>query len=129
MRSDRALAVMLVALAMATLVHHAHNASYLDHYPEMPAWLSPTLVWLFWIGSTAVGVLGYLMLRRGYRLAGSALLIAYGCYGLDSLAHYAVAPLSAHTATMNLTIWLEAAAGVGLLVACAISLRRKASSQ
>jgi len=44
---------------------------------------------------------GYWLLTRGYRLAGVALLIIYGCYGLDGLVHYALAPASAHSAAMK----------------------------
>ena len=129
MRSDRILLVLLVVNAAATLAHHAHNAELLEQYPNMPAWLSRLGVYAAWLGALLIGLAGYVLVQRGRRFAGLALLIAYGCYGLDGLGHYAVAPMSMHTATMNLTIWLEAAAGAGLLAACAISLRRNASPQ
>jgi len=72
-----------------------------------------------WLGMTVIGVGGYILLRRGYRLAGAGLMIAYGCYGLDALAHYALAPISAHSLPMNLTIWLEAATALALLAVVA----------
>jgi hypothetical protein len=41
----------------------------------------------------------------------------YGVLGLDGLGHYGLAPPSAHTSTMNLTIGLEVAAALALLAA------------
>lgn len=115
MRRDRLL-MFLLAYAGASLSHHVHNAEFLDQYPNMPAWLSPMGVYAAWSAATAIGIAGYALLRHGYRIAGFVLLIVYGCYGLDSLAHYALAPASAHSAAMNLTIWLEAAAAAALLI-------------
>jgi hypothetical protein len=68
---------------------------------------------------------GYVLLRRGYQLAGLAALIVYGALGLDGLGHYTLAPWSAHTMAMNLTIWLEAGSALLLLAAVAgLMLRR-----
>ena len=114
MRPD-GLLLALLACALATLVHHATTREFLDQYPNMPAWLSPAGVYAAWIAATAIGAGGYWLLTHGYRLAGVALLILYGCYGLDGLVHYALAPASAHSAAMNLSIWLEAAAALVLL--------------
>ena len=118
-KSNPALVIVLIAYAAASLFHHAHNAEFLDQYPNMPAWLSRMWVYAAWLGMTVIGVGGYILLRRGYRLAGAGLMIAYGCYGLDALAHYALAPISAHSAAMNLTIWLEAATELALLAVVA----------
>ena len=114
MKTD-ALLLALLACVAATLLHHVHNAEFLDQYPNMPAWLSPMGVYVAWSAATAIGIAGYALLRRGYRFAGLALLIAYGCYGLDGLVHYALAPAAAHTLAMNLSIWLEAATAAALL--------------
>lgn len=116
MATDRTLLGAVLACAAATLVHHAHNAEFLSEYPNMPASLTPAGVYLAWLGATAVGVAGYLSVRLGYRVAGLVLLVIYGAYGLDGLVHYLLAPVSAHTPLMNLSIWLEAAAGTALLI-------------
>jgi hypothetical protein len=99
----------LALYAAASLVHHVHNAEFLDHYPNMPAWLTPAAVYGFWTAATAIGVLGYVR-RRPF------LLVAYACYGLGALAHYAAAPLSAHTPMMHFTIGLEATTAAVLLI-------------
>jgi hypothetical protein len=105
----------LVAVALATLVHHVHNAQFLDEYPNLPTGLSPALVYVAWLAATAVGVCGYVLVRRGWRLAGCIVLLAYAAYGLDGLLHYTLAPFFAHTLAMNATILLEAAAAALLL--------------
>ena len=115
MRMDARLLALLACVA-ATLLHHVHNAEFLDQYPGMPAWLSPMGVYAAWSAATATGIAGYALLRGGYRIVGLVLLIGYGCYGLDGLAHYALAPASAHSLAMNLTIWLEAVTAAALLI-------------
>ncbi len=111
------LPVLALSYAAASLFHFAHNAEYLGDYPNMPVWLSPVLVYGTWFGITVVGLAGYFLICRGYQLAGLAALGVYGALGLDGLGHYTLAPLSAHTFAMNLSIWLEAATGVLLLTA------------
>ena len=110
--------IALLACVAATLFHHIHNAEFLDQYPNLPGGISRLGVYLAWLATTAIGLIGYWWRRRG-------LLIAYGCYGLGGLAHYAIAPVSAHTPVMNVSIWLEAAAGAALLSVVALSSDRR----
>ena len=110
---------LMVAYAVASLVHFAHNAEFLADYPNMPAWLSSAKVYLAWLGVTAVGVFGYLLVRRGFWRAGLFVIGVYAALGFDGLAHYGFAPMAAHTATMNFTIWLEVAMAALLLIATA----------
>ena len=118
------LLILLAAYTAASLFHYSHNAEFLDEYPNMPAWLSRTKVYGAWLGVTAVGLVGYLLVRWRYLLPGLVVLAVYGLLGLDGLGHYAVAPVSAHTLTMNLSIWLEAITAVLLLVAVATFMLR-----
>ena len=104
------LSLALIGCAAATLFHHVHNAEFLHEYPNLPAWLSRATVYSAWLIATAIGVIGCWLRHR-------ALLVLYACYALDGLAHYVLAPMSAHTTMMNVTIWLEAAAGAALLIA------------
>jgi hypothetical protein len=110
------LLIILLAYCAASLFHFAHNAVYIDDYPNLPAWITATGTYVAWCGITAIGVAGYLLLRRGYRLVGLAVIAVYGTFGLDGLAHYSLAPISAHTFTMNLSIWLEAITAVIVLI-------------
>ena len=66
---------------------------------------------------TALGVLGYALLRAGRVVVGLLLLAAYAALGLDDLLHYGRAPVVAHTLAMNGTIWFEVLAAAALLIA------------
>lgn len=114
--AHRNLLVSLLVYGAASLVHFIHNAEFIAHYPGLPRSWMPEGVYLAWLGMTAVGVCGWRMLSRGYPVAGSLVLAAYALLGLDSLGHYFVAPFSAHTPAMNVTILVEVAAGALVLV-------------
>ena len=82
-------------------------------------WLSSSRVYAAWCGVTAVGVVGYWLRRAGYRLTGLVTIAVYAALGFGGLDHYTLAPVSAHSLTMNLTIGFEAlAAAVLLIVVC-----------
>ena len=121
---SRALLVSLIAQGAASLLHFAHNAEFLADYPNIPPSLSRASVYAAWLAVTALGVLGYLLFRRGFRLAGPGVIAVYALLGFGGLTHYGLAPLSEHTAAMNLTIWLEAATAALLLVAALRGLGR-----
>jgi hypothetical protein len=110
------LLVLLLIYAAASLVHFIHNAEFLADYPNLPASWTRAGVYFVWIGMTVVGVGGWLLVSRGYRLTGLLLLAVYAVAGLDSLGHYVVAPLSDHTMMMNVTILLEVTAAALVLI-------------
>ena len=114
----------LIAYTAASLFHYSHNATFLSDYPNLPAWLTSAEVYAAWIGVTAVGVVGYALVARGFESAGLVVLTMYGLMGLDGLTHYTVAPMAAHTLAMNVSIWLEAATALAVLGAV---LRRSLS--
>lgn len=114
--SDRPLLALLLAFTVASLIHFAHNATYLDEYPNMPKWLTAAGVWWAWVLQVCVGVIGYAVLRVRSQLAGLAILAIYAAFGFGGLDHYVVAPVSAHSIAMNATIALEALAGLALLI-------------
>jgi hypothetical protein len=116
---------LMLVYGAASLLHHFHNAFYLHDYPNLPAWLTSGGVWAAWTIVAGTGVAGYWVYSRASRVAGLVLIAVYAAFGLAGLDHYTVAPVSAHTVAMNLTILLEVAAAVVLLVCvarCALSL-------
>jgi hypothetical protein len=115
--AERALPWLLVAYCAASFLHFAHNAEYLADYPNLPGWLSRSQVYLAWLAILAIGVLGYVLYRRGQYLIGLVVLAVYAGFGFDGLLHYTRAPFAAHTIVMNLTIWSEVVAAAFLLVA------------
>lgn len=121
--------VLLAVYCGASLAHFVHNAELLSAYPNMPAWLSYSKIYLAWLGITAVGAAGLLFLKSRLRLLGLLLIGVYAALGFDGLGHYSLAPMAAHTATMNATIWSEVVAAALLLSATVVltvsHLRRK----
>jgi hypothetical protein len=119
------LAILMLAYAACSLVHFVHNAEFLAEYPNMPGWLSRGGVYLAWLGLTAIGALGYVLVRNGYRVAGLLLVAVYGFLGMDSLGHYTLAPFSAHTAMMNLTIVADVTTAALVLVGSLVVMARR----
>lgn len=113
----RALPALLLAYCAASFTHFWHNAEFLMDYPNLPAWLTRAQVYGVWLGITAVGVVGYLLLRAHWRRLGLVVLALYAAIGFDGLLHYTRAPFMAHTGTMNATIWSEVVAAALVLVA------------
>src|SRR5471030_2748356 len=110
------LAIFMLVYGAASLVHFVHNAEFLAEYPNLPSWLSRMDVYVAWLALTSIGVLGYALVGFGFRLLGLSVVVVYAVLGLDSLGHYVVAPMSAHTMVMNLTIVLEVTAAAVLLI-------------
>jgi hypothetical protein len=115
--AERALPWLLVTYCAASFLHFVHNAEYLADYPNLPSWLSRSQIYLAWLAILAIGILGYVLYRRGKYLIGLALLAVYAGLGFDGLLHYARAPFTAHTTAMNVTIWSEVVAAVLLFIA------------
>lgn len=118
---SRAVLVALLAYTAASVLHFVHNAVFLASYPNMPGWISRVVVYGALAGVLTVGACGYALLRCGHRLLGLLVIAAYAALGFDGLAHYSLAPISAHSAAMNFTIWLEVAAAA-LLLALVVGL-------
>lgn len=112
----RILLTLLAIFATASLIHFTHNAEFIADYPNLPRSWSAMHVYLAWIGMTTIGVVGWILMSRGLLIAGLLTLAVYAALGLDSLGHYVLAPMSAHTVAMNATILAEVtAAGCVLL--------------
>jgi len=110
------LALALAACVAASLLHHVHNAEYLQDYPNLPRTLTRGGVYAAWLAEAVLAFAGYALLRSGKKKSGLALIGLYALTGFGGLAHYYAAPLSAHTLAMNATIWLEALTAALLLV-------------
>jgi hypothetical protein len=117
---DTVLLSLILAYCAASLLHFVHNAVYLHDYPNMPAALSAARIYAAWCGITAVGVVGYWLHRAGYRVAGLVVIAVYAALGFGGLEHDTLAPVSAHSFAMNLTISLEALAAAALLIAVCV---------
>jgi hypothetical protein len=120
------LLALLLVYGGASLIHFVHNAEFIAEYPNLPSSWSRADVYLAWITLTLVGIVGWLVTSRGY-LIGLVFLAAYAALGLDSLGHYILAPLSAHTFAMNATILFEVTAAGLVLVEVVRQVARRVS--
>ena len=112
----RTLAILLLVYGAASLVHFTHNAEFIADYPNLPSTWSRADVYIAWIAITALGIGGWALASRGFLLTGLVILAVYAGLGLDSLGHYVLAPMSAHTLAMNGTILAEVTAAGLVLV-------------
>ncbi len=103
----RVLPWLLLLYCGASLLHFAHNAEYIAEYPNLPAWISRASIYSSWCAISAIGLCGYFLYLRSRSPFGLLLLAVYTTVGFDGLLHYSRAPISAHTLSMNLTIWTE----------------------
>jgi len=106
---------LLAIYCAASLVHFVHNAQFIAEYPNLPAWLTSSQVYLAWLAVTSVGAAGVALALSGRRVQGMLLITGYAALGFAGLDHYTRAPLSAHTLAMNATIAFEVAAAAALL--------------
>ncbi len=113
--SGRLFLLFAATYFLTSLGHFSHNAEFICEYPNLPAWLTRTKVYLAWAAVTAVGLAGFLLIRQRCRRAGLACIAAYAALGFDGLGHYAVAPVELHTLGANVTILSEVAAAALLL--------------
>jgi hypothetical protein len=115
-RTNIALPALMIIYGAASLCHFVHNATYIQDYPNLPAWLTPVGVYVSWCVIAAIGVLGYWLYRKVSRGLGLVVIGIYALFGFDGLGHYMLAPLGAHTFAMNASILTEVVAAAVLLV-------------
>ncbi|MEN9537776.1 MAG: hypothetical protein RLZZ126_11 [Pseudomonadota bacterium] len=115
----RAFPSLLLAYAGASLVHFIHNAEFLADYPGLPSTWTRAGVYGVWLGMSALGLLAWALWRRGWPRLGLITALLYASLGLDSLGHYWLAPMSAHSVAMNTTILAEVGAAALLFVTSA----------
>lgn len=127
-RIPKSLFALIALYCAASLVHFAHNAEFIADYPNLPAWLTRSKVYLAWLAVTSVGVFGIVLLRLRHRSWGLVVVAAYAVLGFAGLDHYSVAPMARHTFAMNATIGCEVACASILFAAALLLLRRSSRS-
>jgi hypothetical protein len=105
----------LLALNIASsAVHYIDNILRWSLYPE-PAWDNVRLTDTFWFLMTPVGILAYVLYRRGSRQMGLTLNYVYGAMNLVVLGHYLFASPWAVSLSVNASILFETATAACLL--------------
>ena len=113
---QKTLLILLLIYGAASLIHFVHNAEFVSDYPNLPASWTRAGVYFAWIGLTIVGIVGWVLVNRGYYIVGLLILAIYAALGIDSLGHYILSPLSEHTVAMNSTILLEVVTAAFVLI-------------
>jgi len=113
---------LVLAYGIASLVHFVHNAVYLREYPNMPASITATTVYGAWLAVAATGCVGYGLYRWGWHRIGLLVVAIYAAFGFAGLDHYTLAPPSAHSVVMNVTILCEFVAALILFLFAARGL-------
>ena len=107
MNRTRTLLLLMLVYASASLMHFVHNALHIRAYPNLPSWVTPFGVYISWCAIAVIGVLGFWLYRRVSRSAGLLIIGLYALLGFGGLDHYLIAPVSAHTVAMNISIIVE----------------------
>lgn len=113
---QKSLYILLLIYGVASFIHFVHNAEFLADYPNLPASWTRAGIYSAWVVLTIIGVGGWILIARGFSRVGLLLLAVYAAFGMDSLGHYIVAPMSDHTLAMNLTILFEVTAAALVLI-------------
>jgi hypothetical protein len=124
MKYERLLFAAMLIHAVASLFHFSHNAHFVADYPNLPPSLTAAGIYATWLGINAIGLAGYLLLKRGHQFWGLAVVAFYAAMGFDGLLHYTLAPVAAHTWGMNLSIWFEVITAAVLFALVLMRLRR-----
>jgi hypothetical protein len=124
-KRERVLVGLLVLYAAASLLHFAHNAEYLSDYPNLPTSFTRAGIYLAWTGLACIGFAGIAIYGLGRQMAGLLVLGLYAAFGFDGLLHYTLAPVGAHSAVMNFTIWLEVLAAGALFFAVVLEVVKR----
>jgi hypothetical protein len=124
MKRINTLTVLMLAYGAASLLHFIHNAQFAQDYPNFPDTISALQVYGAWLVIGAIGLAGYLLMRFGQRMLGLAVTAVYAGLGFDGLLHYTLAPMSAHSFAMNLTILTEVTLAAVLECAVLVNLLR-----
>lgn len=114
MRRRTLLALLWVNVA-ASLVHYIDNMVRFKLYPE-PSWMHVHYIDGFWFLMTPLAWFGYRAYQRGHAYRAALLLYLYAAAGLVALGHYRYATPFDLPASINIPIFVEAAAAIALMV-------------
>jgi hypothetical protein len=112
----------MLIYGLASFLHFTHNAVFLRDYPNMPPGLTSGGVYLAFAIVVGVGVLGYRLVRSGYRRLGRTVIALYALLGFAGLDHYCRCADKRTFDGMHATIAAEVAMAAILMVSVVGSL-------
>jgi hypothetical protein len=114
-RHQKWLLLLLVINIVITAFHYTDNFLDFEHY-SAPIWLTQQDVWVAWGILTAIGIMGYfLYIKQVFWLAYLSIAI-YSMTGAFSPGHYFFPAKLPFSIKMHMLIWLDAIAGVSILI-------------
>ncbi|MDM9381849.1 hypothetical protein QUB80_14185 [Chlorogloeopsis sp. ULAP01] len=106
---------LLITNVVITISHYTDNAIFIDRYPA-PEWISYSYrVYMAWIILTLIGVVGYLLYRKGILRIAYLFLGIYSLTGLFSPGHYFYGEMSKFSLKMHTLIWFDFIAGLSII--------------
>lgn len=114
-KNQTLLLALLIVNAISTILHYTDNFVNYDKYPQ-PTWITPDSIYLAWSVLTIFGVIGYLLYVKDIFLAAYACLGIYSLTGISSPGHYFYSAQHVFSGKMHLLIWMDAIAGIFLLL-------------
>ena len=105
---------VVFASIVLTAFHFTDNYVSIDTYPQ-PGWVTKAVVLVSWPLLTSLGVIGYLLLRRGVFTAAHGFLLAYSYTGLSSLGHFLSGSPDEFTTRGLISVLVDGAAGTAVL--------------
>jgi hypothetical protein len=106
---------LLLASVISTAVHYTDNYVAFASYPGSEK-ISRADVPISWVALTAVGIAGYVLYRRGRRLAvAHGLLATYALTGLTTPLHYLAGSPSELPLWRNFSIMCDGLTGLAVL--------------
>ena len=112
--AKRWLLVLLVINIGTSILHYVDNILFFHTYPE-PHWINPQIIDAFWFVMTPFAVLGYVLYSKGLLGYSYLCLYLYALMSLLVLGHYRYGSMWEMSMRMNLLIFIEAIAAVGLI--------------
>ena len=105
---------VVLASIVLTAFHFTDNYVSIETYPQ-PGWVTKTVVLVSWPLLTSLGVIGYLLLRRGLFTVAHGFLLAYSYTGLSSLGHFLSGSPDEFTTRGLVSVLVDGVAGTAVL--------------
>lgn len=105
---------VVLASVLVTAFHFTDNFVAIETYPQ-PDWITQAVVAGSWPLFTAVGIIGYVLYRRGQFGTANAFLFAYSYTGLSSLGHFLSGSPDEFTTRGLISVFADGLAGSAVL--------------
>jgi hypothetical protein len=126
-RAVRILRVLFPIAVAVSIVHYTDNYFNYSDFPQSRSLPNPSqaLVGSAWFAFTAIGLVGFLLLRRRVSTLALALLALYSGSGLVGIGHFLVPGATSMPWWRQTHVVLDIACGVGIFAATMWAARER----